>query len=55
MYKVYINGLLKELSNHSLAISINQLKLNPPTFVDDITVSVTSVIFASPHENMLKL
>ena len=38
MYKVYINGLLKELSNHCLAISINQLKLNPPTFADDITL-----------------
>ena len=38
MYKVYINGLLKELSNHCLAISINQLKLDPPTFADDITL-----------------
>ena len=39
MYKVYINGLLKELSNHCFAISIHQLKLNPLTFADDITLS----------------
>ena len=38
MYKVYINRLLKELPNHYLAISINQPKLNLPTFADDITL-----------------
>ena len=38
MYKLYINGLLKELSNHCLAISINQLKLNSPLFADDNTL-----------------
>ena len=30
MYKVYINSLLNELTNHCYAISINQLSLPPP-------------------------
>ena len=36
MYKVYINGLLKTLSEHCFAISINCLSLPSPSFADDV-------------------
>ena len=36
MYKVYINSLLKELSEHCFAISINTLRMPAPSFPDDI-------------------
>ena len=36
MYKVYINSLLKELSDHCFAISINTLRIPAPSFADDI-------------------
>ena len=36
MYKVYINSLLKELSDHCFAISINTLWMPAPSFADDI-------------------
>ena len=38
IYKVYINGLLRTLSDHCLAISINTLSLPSLSFVDDITL-----------------
>ena len=38
MYKVYINGLLRTLSDHCLAISINTLSLPSPSFADDVTL-----------------
>ena len=38
MYKVYINGLLKTLSEHCFAISINSLSLPLPSFADDVTL-----------------
>ena len=38
MYKVYINSLLNELTNHCYAISINQLSLPSPSFADDIAL-----------------
>ena len=38
MYKVYINCLLNELTNHCYAISINQLSLPSPSFADDIAL-----------------
>ena len=38
MYKVYINGLLKTLSEHCFAISINSLSLPSPPFADDVTL-----------------
>ena len=38
MHKVYINGLLNELTNHCYAISINQLNLPSPPFADDIAL-----------------
>ena len=38
MYKVYINSLLNELTNHCYAVSINQLSLPSPSFADDIAL-----------------
>ena len=38
MYKVYINSLLNTLVEHSLAISINCLRLTTPSFADDVTL-----------------
>ena len=40
MYRVYINSLLNELTNHCYAISINQLSLPCPSFADDIAFLV---------------
>ena len=36
MYRFYINGLLKELSDHCFAISINTLRMPAPSSADDI-------------------
>ena len=36
MYKVYINNLLKEPSDHCFAISINTLRMPAPPFADDV-------------------
>ena len=36
MYKVYINGLLNELSNHCCAIFVDRLSLSSPSLADDI-------------------
>ena len=38
IYKVYINGLLKVLTDHCYAISINRLSLPSPSFADDISM-----------------
>ena len=38
MYKVYINGLLCELSDHCFSISINALRLSSLSFADDISL-----------------
>ena len=38
MYKFYINGLLKTLSEHCFAISINSLSFLSPSFADDVTL-----------------
>ena len=38
MYKVYINSLLKVLTDHCYAVSINRLSLPSPSFVDDISL-----------------
>ena len=38
MYKVYMNNLLNELTNHCYAISINRLNLLFPSFADDIAL-----------------
>ena len=38
MYKVYVNSLLNELTNHCYAVSINQLSLPSPSSADDIAL-----------------
>ena len=38
MYKVYINGLLRTLTQHSCALSINSLRLTSHSFADDISL-----------------
>ena len=38
MYKVCINSLLNELTNHCYAISMNRLSLPSPSFADDIAL-----------------
>ena len=48
MYKVYINSLLKELSDHCFAISINTLWMPAPSFADDICLIAL-------HQSLLKI
>ena len=48
MYKVYINSLLKELSDHCFAISINTLQITAPSFADDICLIAL-------HQSLLKI
>ena len=48
MYKVYINSLLKELSDHCFSISINTLRMPAPPFADDIC----RIAF---HQSLLKI
>ena len=48
MYKVYINSLLKELSEHWFAISINTLRMPAPSFADDICLIAL-------HQSLLKI
>ena len=38
MYKVYINVLLKELTQHSCALSLYSISLTCPSFADDISL-----------------
>ena len=38
MYKVYINGLLNELTQHSCALSLYSISLTFPSFADDISL-----------------
>ena len=38
IYKVYINGLLTELTSHSCALSLNNLSLSSPSFADDTSL-----------------
>ena len=40
MYKVYINGLLTELTSHSCALSLNNLSLPSPSFADTSLLSI---------------
>ena len=48
MCKVYINSLLKELSDHYFAISINTLQIPAPSFADDICLIAL-------HQSLLKI
>ena len=38
MYIVYINGLLRTLTQHSCALSVNSLRLTSPYFADHISL-----------------
>ena len=38
MYKVYINELIKEISECKFSLTINDLQLGCPTFADDMTL-----------------
>ena len=46
MYKVKINNLLVELTQHSFAISINILSIPSPSFADDISLLATYPTFS---------
>ena len=48
MYKVYINSLLKELSDDCFAISVNTLRTPVPSFADDICLIAL-------HQSLLKI
>ena len=59
MYKVYINSLLHELSEHNFAICISGMKLSAPSFADDISFLVLYPTFLQhfiniAHEYSLK-
>ena len=51
-FKIYINILLVELTQHSFAISINMLSLPSPSFVADITLLATYPTFLSTFMNL---
>ena len=40
MYKVYINGLLNELTQHSCALSLDSISLTSPSFADITLLSI---------------
>ena len=52
MYKVYINELLNELTQHSCAPSLNSTSLTSPAFADDITLLSIYRTFLSTFMNM---
>ena len=52
MYKVYINELLNELTQHSCALSLNSISLTSPSFADDITLLSIYRTFLSTFMNM---
>ena len=52
MYKVYVNSLLKVLTDHFYAISINRLSLPSPSFADDISLLT---LYPSFHETFMNI
>ena len=59
MYKVYLNSLLNEVSEHNFAICISGMKLSAPSFADDISLLVLYPTFLQhliniAHEYSLK-
>ena len=59
MYKVYINGLLTELTSHSCALSLNNLSLPSSSFADDTSLlsiypSFLNVIMQICYQHSLK-
>ena len=52
MYNDYINSLLKALSDHCYAISINSVSLPSPSFADDISLLVLCPSFLETFMNI---
>ena len=52
MYKVYINSLLRELSDHCFSISIYGLRLPSPSFADDISLLALHPSFLQTFMNI---
>ena len=52
MYKVYINSLLNELSEHNFAICVSGTKLSAPSFADDISLLVLYPTFLQHFLNI---
>ena len=52
MYKVYINGLLNELTQHSCALSLYSISLTSPSFADDISLLSIYPTFLSSLMNL---
>ena len=52
MYKVYINGLLNELTQHSCALSLYSISLTSPSFADDISLLSIYPTFLSSLMNV---
>ena len=54
MYKVYINSLLKVLTDHCYAISINRLSLPSSSFADDISLLALYPSFLKTFMNICR-
>ena len=52
MYKVYVNGLLNELTQHSCALSLYSINLTSPSFADDISLLLIYHTFISSLMNL---
>ena len=52
MYKVYINELLIELTQHSCTLSLNSISLTSPSFADEVTLFSIYRTFLSTFMNM---
>ena len=52
MYKMYINGLLNELTQHSRALSLYSISLTSPSFADDISLLSIYPAFLSSLMNL---
>ena len=52
MYKVYINSLLNELTQHSCALSLYSICLTSPSFADDISLLSIYPTFLSSLMNL---
>ena len=52
MYKVYINGLLNKLTQHSYTLSLYSISLTSPSFADDISLLSIDPTFLSSLINL---
>ena len=52
MYKMYINGLLNELIQHSCALSLNSISVTSSSFADDISLLSIYPTFISSLMNL---